>query len=221
MKRIGVILSGCGFLDGSEISEAVLTLLELQRQGEDFEIIMMAPNMKQPQVTNHLKNTPQEESRNILEESARIARGHIYDIQSVDPDSLAGLIMPGGFGAAKNLCTFAEKGPQGEVLPAVKHMLTRLHESQKPIAALCISPALVSLVLGQHKIKVTIGKDAAVAGQIQETGARHEECAVDEICVDKTNRIVTTPAYMYGNARLNHIASGIEKCVAQLLSWAR
>jgi enhancing lycopene biosynthesis protein 2 len=222
MKRIGVILSGCGYLDGSEIREAVLTLLALDKHGKDVEVLCMAPNMKHHQITNHLNQQPQNDSeRNILEESARIARGKIYDVQSVDPASLDALILPGGYGAAKNLCTFAEKGAKAEVLPAVKHLITSLHEDKRPIGAICIAPALLALTLGSQGIKLTIGNDEATAGQIRETGAKHENCTVEQVCVDEAHRIVSTPAYMYDDASLFAIFTGIEKCVSQVLSWTK
>jgi enhancing lycopene biosynthesis protein 2 len=221
MKRIGVILSGCGHQDGAEIRESVLTLLALDKLGKDIEVIIMAPNAKQPQVINHLKHQAQNESRNILEESARIARGKILDIQSVDPDSLSAIIMPGGYGVARNLSNFAEKGARAEVLPAVKNMLTQIHQAKKPIGAICIAPALLALVLGEKGIKLTIGDDDPdTIGQLQETGAHHEKCSVDQVCVDEKNRIASTPAYMYSDAKLHHIANGIEKCVSQVLKWA-
>ncbi len=222
MKKIGVLLSGCGFLDGAEIRESVLTLLALDklRERHPHEVVMFAPNIPQHHVVDHLVKTPVDGQRNVLAESARIARGNILDLAKVNPSELAGLIMPGGYGVAKNLCSFAFKGAAGEVNPAVRSLVEGLHASRRPIGAVCIAPALVALVLGRHGVEVTIGNDRETAAEIAKTGARHQECEVHDICVDATHKVVSTPAYMFDGAPMHRIGEGIEKCVAQVLAWA-
>jgi enhancing lycopene biosynthesis protein 2 len=215
MPKFAVILSGCGFKDGAEISEAVLTLLALDTQRIDFQIF--APNIIQDHVTDHLSDQPSNEKRNVLVESARIARGEITDLKSAHPEDFDGVILPGGFGAATNLCNFATKGPEGKVQEDVKSFLLGMHELKKPIGAICISPALMALLFGAKGVKVTIGNDEGTANAINKTGASHFNCPVGEIVVDEENKIVSTPAYMYGDAKLDEISSGISKLVQAVL----
>lgn len=221
MKKVGVLLSGCGFLDGAEIREAVLTLLALDKLGKGIEVVVMAPDEKQHHVVNHNTQTPIEGSRNILEESARIARGKIKSLTAVKSEELDALLIPGGYGVAKNLCSFAFKGANGEVLPEVRSLLEKMYAKQAPMGAICIAPALMALVLGHKGIALTIGEDAETAAEIQKTGAQHVVCPVDQICVDEAHKIVSTPAYMYDQANLYDISQGIEKCVGQVLSWIK
>lgn len=214
MPRIGVLLSGCGVFDGSEIHEAVVTLLELDRAGA--EIICMAPNMNQYHVINHLTQEVMPETRNVLVESARIARGQIKDVRDVSASDIDGLIIPGGFGAAKNLCDFAFKGPEATVHPDVERLLKELVEAKKPIGAVCIAPALIAKALGVRKPEVTIGSDQNTAKAIEAMGGIHFTCPVDDVHVDKKNKIVTTPAYMLGPS-IRHVAEGIRKLVLEVL----
>ncbi len=217
-KKVGVVLAGSGVFDGSEIHEAVLTLLTLDE--ENANVICMAPNMEQMHVMNHLKGEPAEgESRNVLTESARIARGEIKDIADISADQLDALIFPGGFGAAKNLCTFAVEGTNCSVNPEVEKLIKAMHEANKPIGFICIAPALAAKVLGEHSPKLTIGNDEDTAKAIEEMGGKHVECAVDEIAVDEGNKIVSTPAYMLGPS-IAHVAKGIRKCVRKVLEMA-
>ena len=216
-KKIGVLLSGCGVYDGSEIHEAVLTLLFLDRSGA--EVVCLAPDMDQVHAINHLTQQPETTPRKVLVEAARIARGEIRDLAAVSADDLDALILPGGFGAAKNLCDFALVGPDASVQPQVADLLSGLHAQGKPIGAMCIAPAVVARTLGSVAPQVTIGNDVGTAAGIEAMGARHVNCAVDEICVDADHRVVTTPAYMLGPG-IADIAKGIEKLVAQVLAWA-
>jgi enhancing lycopene biosynthesis protein 2 len=209
-KRIGVVLSGCGVYDGSEIHEAVFTLLAIDRNGA--EAVCMAPDKEFPEV-NHLTGTPTGSKRNALVESARIARGKIRCIKEVKAVDLDAIIIPGGFGAAKNLCNFAEKGAKAEVHPEVARILKEMAVAKKPICAICIAPTLVAAVLGkEYAPKLTIGTDNETAAEIQATGSEHLECSVKEIIVDKTNKIVSTPAYMLAE-RISEAAEGIDKAV--------
>ncbi|MDL2329277.1 isoprenoid biosynthesis glyoxalase ElbB [Desulfosarcina sp. OttesenSCG-928-A07] len=214
--HIGVLLAGCGVFDGSEIHEAVLTLLFLGQAGAS--VTCMAPDMDQLHVINHLTQVPAEEKRNIWAESARIARGEIQNLATVHADDIDGLIMPGGFGAAKNLSDFAVKGPDGTVHPEVKRLITEMADRKKPIGALCIAPATLVMALSDRTPKVTIGNDVGTASAIQTLGGVHQNCKVDEICVDEKNRLVTTPAYMLGPG-ITDIAVGIEKLVNRLIAF--
>ncbi|AJF05693.1 isoprenoid biosynthesis glyoxalase ElbB [Geoalkalibacter subterraneus] len=217
-KKIGVVLAGCGVYDGSEIHEAVITMLALDRAGA--EIICMAPDMEQMHVVNHLTGEPAEgETRNVLVEAARIARGNIKNIADIKADQLDGLFMPGGFGVAKNLCDFAVKGPDCTVHPEVSRLVKEIVAAKKPLAAVCIAPALISKVLGDQKPKLTIGNDADVAGGMEKMGAQHVQCPVNEFVVDEENKIISTPAYMLAG-RISEAAEGIEKTVQALLKMA-
>jgi enhancing lycopene biosynthesis protein 2 len=214
-KKIGVLLSGCGVFDGTEIHESVLTLLFLDRAGATVRC--MAPDMDQLHVIDHLHQQPSEERRNVLVESARIARGDIEDIRSVKADDIDALIIPGGFGAAKNLSDFAVNGPEAVVHPEVKRLLEEMAVRAKPIGAICIAPATLVRALADRSLRVTIGNDVGTASAIETMGGQHVVCGVDEICIDEKNRIVTTPAYMLGPG-IADVAAGIEKLVDAILA---
>ena len=210
MKKIGVVLSGCGVRDGSEIHEAVFTLLAIDRQG--CEAVCMAPDADFP-VTNHLSMEESGEKRNALMEAARIARGNIRDIAGVKAADIDAIIFPGGFGAAKNLCDFAMKGAAATVHPEVSRLLREMAAAKKPIGAICIAPVIIATVLGkEYATTVTIGNDAGTAAEIEKTGAKHQECKVTDFVVDAKNKLVTTPAYMLAN-RISETYEGIDKCV--------
>ncbi|MCY4523700.1 MAG: isoprenoid biosynthesis glyoxalase ElbB, partial [Halobacteriovoraceae bacterium] len=212
-KNIAVILSGSGYLDGSEISEAVLTLLALDKSKEQLNVRCLAPDREQARVINHLTEKAMDEKRNILIESARIARGKIEDIQKVNPEDFHGVIIPGGFGAALNLCDFGVKGSAGHVIKPLADFIGKYRQGKnRPLGAVCIAPAIVALLLGGDKAVLTIGEDRETAMEIEKTGATHRNCPVDNIVVDENLKVVTSPAYMYGDSRLNEIAIGIDKC---------
>jgi enhancing lycopene biosynthesis protein 2 len=217
MPKIGVLLSGCGVYDGSEIHEAVITLLELDRAGA--EVICMAPNIDQYDVVNHLTGKPSNEKRNVLVESARIARGEIKDLKDIRASDLDGLIIPGGFGAAKNLSTYAIKGKDAEVNPEVSRILKDMIAAGKPVGAICIAPATLTKALGEKQPEVTIGHDSVTAENIEAMGGKHKICTVDMIHLDKNNKVVTTPAYMLGPG-IKDVAVGIEKLVKKVLELA-
>ncbi len=215
-KNIAVVLSGCGHLDGSEIRESLFTLLSLDQYLQDSaRVQIFAPDMAQHDVVNHLdqQQSSKAESRSVLVESARLARGSIERLDRAEFNQLDGLILPGGFGAAKNLSSFARDGAKAKVEPQLKAMIESLYERKKPIAAICIAPAILALVLGKHGIQLSIGDDANTAAVLEELGAKHQNKAVDEICLDKNHRIVTTPAYMYGEAALRDVHRGIANLV--------
>jgi enhancing lycopene biosynthesis protein 2 len=217
-KKVGVMLSGCGVFDGSEIHEAVLTLLALDRAG--VETVCMAPDMDQVHVINHLTQEKTEEKRNVLVESARIARGKIKNLKDVKASDLDALIMPGGMGAAKNLSTFALQGTDAQVNPEVKRLLNEMVSAGKPVGAICIAPATLTKALSDKKPQVTIGNDLNTAQAIEKMGGDHKNCTVDMIHVDENNNIVTTPAYMLGPG-IKDIAVGIEKLVNKVVSMIK
>jgi len=214
-KKVGVLLSGCGVFDGAEIHEAVLTLLTLDRAGA--EIICMAPDIDQMHVVNHITQEVTDEKRNVLVESARIARGEIRNLKDVPASELDALIMPGGLGAAKNLSDFAIKGPGASVHPEVKRVLREMVSAGKPVGAICIAPATITKALSDRKPEVTIGSDQQTASAIEAMGGTHKTCAVDMIHIDQKNKIVTTPAYMLGPG-IKDVAVGIEKLVNRIMS---
>ncbi len=216
MKRVAVILSGCGYLDGSEIYEATLTLLALDQAGA--EIQCFAPDIPQLHVVNHLTGEPTGESRNVLVEAARIARGKIADVKMAKAENFDALIIPGGFGAAKNLCDFALKGSELTVNPDVLAFAHAMHAAGKPIGLVCIAPAMAPTIAGAGT-KYTIGNDAGTAAAINATGGVHVDCAVTDCVVDAQKKIVTTPAYMYP-ARISEAAAGIAKLVKEVLALA-
>lgn len=218
MTRVGVILSGCGFQDGGEIHESVLTLLALDRAGA--EVHCFAPDVPQAKVVDHRTGEATDERRNVLTESARIARGAVRDLEEANADDLDALILPGGFGAATNLSDFATKGAKATALPALARLLRDMHAQKKPIGAICIAPTVVAAALGDAKPKLTIGTDEGTAGALEAMGASHASCPVEEFVVDAENRIVSTPAYMLG-PDIRHVAAGIERCVTEVLRLAQ
>ena len=219
MAKVGVVLSGCGFLDGSEIHEVTLTLFFLDRAGA--EIIQMAPDINQSDVVDHLSSEPVAgETRRVLAESARISRGEIKKMDEIKADDLDALIIPGGFGAAKNLFDFAFKGIDCTVNPEVERLIKEMHEAKKPIGFICIAPVLAAKVLGSASPQLTIGNDKGTADAIEKMGGKHVICQVDEIADDEKNRIISTPAYMLGPT-ISKVALGIEKLVARVLELAQ
>jgi enhancing lycopene biosynthesis protein 2 len=217
-KRVGVILSGSGFLDGAEIQEATLTLLFLDRKGA--KVTAMAPNVRQMHVVDHAKGEPAAgETRNVLAEAARITRGAIVDVKSVKAADLDALILPGGYGAAKNLCTFATEGVKLQVDADVERLVRDMATAGKPLGFICIAPVIAAKVLGSRKVKLTIGNDPATASALNALGAIHVDTPVDQIVVDEKNKVVSTPAYMLGPS-IAPVSAGIEKLVSAVLEMA-
>ena len=216
MPKVGVLLSGCGFLDGAEIHESVFTLLALDQQ--QATIVCCAPNINQAVVVDHQASQPTQETRNVLKEAARIARCEIQDVAEIKAADLDALVIPGGFGAAKNLCDFADKGPDCSVHPQVETLIGDMLEQHKPVGAICIAPALLARVAGQRgiKAKLTIGNDPQTAGALEKMGCRHENCAVTDCIVDEQHKIVTTPAYMLGPGPAQ-VYEGIRKLVERVM----
>ena len=217
MPKVGVVLSGCGVNDGAEIHESVITMLFLDRAGA--EMVLMAPNIDQLHVINHATGEEIEgESRNVLVESARIARGKIMDIVDVTSEDIDALIFPGGFGVAKNLCDYAMAGADCSVNPDVFRLVSEVHSAEKPIGVICISPAMMGKVMEKmgEKVSLTIGNDEQTANDLTTMGAKHVTCPVQEIVVDKDKKVVSTPAYMLAG-RISEAADGIEKLVKEVI----
>ena len=214
MSKIGIVLSGCGVNDGSEIHEAVITMLELDKAGTDM--LLMAPNIDQLHVINHATGEEMDDSRNVLVESARISRGDIEDIAVVTSENVDALIFPGGFGVAKNLSDYAMAGVECSVNPDVLRLSREVHNEGKPIGAICIAPAILATILS-GETELTVGFDEQTASDIDAMGAKHVLCPVDEIVVDKEKKVVSTPAYMEAQS-IKEAALGIEKLVAEILN---
>jgi enhancing lycopene biosynthesis protein 2 len=215
-KKVAVILSGCGFKDGGEIYEATLTLLALDEA--DAVVQCFAPDMPQLHVVNHLTGEEMPESRNVLVEAARLARGQIKPVTEARVADFDALIIPGGFGAAKNLCNFAVKGSDMTVQPDVLAFAKGMNAAGKPVGLVCIAPAMAPAI-GGVGTQYTIGNDAGTAAAINVMGGKHVECAVEECVVDRERKIVTTPAYMYP-ARIREARAGIQKLVQAVLALA-
>ncbi len=211
-KSIAVILSGCGRLDGSEIHEATLTLWAIHKNGAEYQCY--APDIKQHHVVNHLDGQEMQEERNVLIESARIARGEVLNLADFQESLHDGLIIPGGFGAAKNLSSYAYDGSNCQVNTDVRNAILAMKKSNKPIGALCIAPTILANVLKQ--VELTIGQDKTTAENIIAMGARHTTTLQGEVVVDKKNKIVTTACYML-DARVDQIGDGIDRLVQELV----
>jgi len=214
MKRIGVILSGCGVFDGAEIHESVATLAALDNHG--LQAVCLAPDVKQMHVINHYTSkVADSESRNVLVEAARIARGAISPLQVSSGDDLDGIILPGGFGAAKNLSDYAVKGEQMSVIPVVAEVLQKAFQAKKPIAALCIAPVILARVLNTSSPLLTLGNHGVDAENLEKIGGRHKATSHEEVVVDSVNRLVTGPCYML-DARVGQIMRGADAVVRKL-----
>jgi len=215
--KVGVLLSGSGVQDGSEIHESVLTALYLEKSRA--EIVFMAPNIDQMHVMNHYTGQEMDEFRNVLVESARIARGNIKDLAEIRGEDLDALIIPGGLGVAKNLSDYAMSGSECSVNPDVYRLVVEMLISKKPIGAICIAPAMMSKILSEQNLSanLTVGSDAATSKDIEAMGSQHQNCPTKEVVVDVKNKIVSTPAYMDAKS-ISEVAEGIEKLVNEIVS---
>ncbi len=207
-KKFGVILSGCGHQDGAEIHEATLTLWAIHKNGADYQCF--APDIPQYHVLNHITGEEMNEQRNVMIEAARIARGDIKPLSAYRAEEFDGLVIPGGFGAAKNLCTYAADGPECMVNEDVAEAVRSTHRAKKPIGALCIAPVILARVLG--KGTMTIGQDQTTADHLTAMGATPVPTWQGEIAVDTSNKIVTTPCYML-NSRVDQIGKGADNLI--------
>lgn len=211
-KKIAVVLSGSGVYDGSEIHEATLALYAISKNGGEYQIF--APNIDQHHVVNHLTGEEMAETRNVLVEAARIARGNIKDLKEFKAGDFDAILFPGGFGVAKNLCSLAFDGADCNVDSGIENVLREMHEAAKPIAALCIAPALIAKVI--TGAEVTIGSDEGTAGAIEAMGSHHKKAGHGEVVIDTKNKIVTTPCYML-DATIAQIGEGAENVVKTLM----
>ncbi|XP_017547938.1 glutamine amidotransferase-like class 1 domain-containing protein 3A, mitochondrial [Pygocentrus nattereri] len=222
-KRVAVVLAGCGVFDGSEIHEASAVLVHLSREGASVKIF--APNIDQMHVVDHLKGAPTEEKRNVLVESARLARGDIQDLSQLSVKEVDAIIFPGGFGVAKNLCTWAVQSKDCSVNEEVKTVLQAFHSEKKPIGLCCISPVLAAKVFPGCEVTVGHDKDERfpdvpdTAEAISQLGCKHICKNVHETHVDEKNKIVTTCAFMC-KAPLHEIFDGIGVMVQDVLKLA-
>jgi enhancing lycopene biosynthesis protein 2 len=215
MKKIAVVLAGNGVYDGSEIHEATLTLLAIARRGALYQCF--APDVEQAHVVNHLTGEEMPEKRNVLVEAARIARGNIKPLSQYKAEDYDAIIFPGGFGAAKNLCTFAFDGANCKVNPDVEKAVRSTVVAEKPVGALCISPVMITKILGD--VNVTIGDDQSTIEAIEVMGGSHRKTGHGEIVTDEKYKVVTTPCYML-NATIDQIADGADSVVNKVLELA-
>jgi enhancing lycopene biosynthesis protein 2 len=212
MKKFAVVLAGNGVFDGAEIHEATLSLYAIKKQGADYEIF--APDIDQHHVINHITGEEMAEKRNVLIESARIARGKIRPLSQYQATDFDALLFPGGFGVAKNLCSFAFEGADCSVNEDVKKALKTTLDQQKPIGALCIAPVLVAKILGD--VELTIGQDKDTAAAVEKMGAQHKVTHHGEVIIDKKHKVFTTPCYML-DADITQIGDGAHNIVREIL----
>jgi enhancing lycopene biosynthesis protein 2 len=212
MKQFAVVLAGCGAFDGAEIQEAVLTLLAIKKAGADYKIF--APDVNQYHVINHITGDVTGETRNTLIEAARIARGKIFPLSSFSEGDFDALVFPGGFGAAKNLCTYAFDGAEFKVNKEVEKTIKQMHKVGKPIGAMCIAPVILAKVL--KNIGITIGNDKATAADIVKLGSSHKVAGFTEVVIDTDNLVFTTPCYML-DADIVQVAIGTENLVNAMM----
>jgi enhancing lycopene biosynthesis protein 2 len=220
MKPVGVVLSGCGVFDGAEIHESVLTLLYLDQK--QFPYQCLAPDINQMHVVDHRTGKEMNETRNVLTEAARIARGKIEPLRDAWVDKLSAVIFPGGFGAAKNYCDYALKGKDCTMNPQVENFMRKCINAKLPVGMLCISPVVLARALMGTDVHptLTVGAESADAESVVTFGAKHEVRAVTDIVVDHEHRIVSAPAYMY-DAHIADVAQGIEKLVTEIAAMIR
>lgn len=218
MTKVAVILSGCGVYDGSEIHEAVLTLLALARSGA--EVTCVAPDITQKHVVDHSQGEVMlDEDRNVLQEAARISRGEIQPLDQVNAEHFDAFIYVGGYGAAKNLSSFAFDGAAYDADPATVSLIQAAHEASIPQGFMCIAPVLAAVALGPKGVQLTIGNDISTASALEAKGAKHIECPVGGIIIDTDNKIISTPAYMLASNILE-AESGINQLVRSILQIA-
>lgn len=216
--KVAVVLAGCGYKDGAEIREAVLSLWALSVEGADVQVF--APD-KDLEEIDHLTGQPTGARRSVLKEAARIARSQIKDLKEARAQNFDALILPGGFGAAKNLCSFATDGANHKIDDELARLLEEFIKERKPIGAICIAPAIVAKAFQKHGgVKLTLGAGGDAAKAIEEMGAQHQPAKPNEIVVDADRKVVSTPAYMYEDASLKDISEGIHILVKQVLQFA-
>ncbi|MDD9897767.1 MAG: isoprenoid biosynthesis glyoxalase ElbB [Candidatus Melainabacteria bacterium] len=216
-KKILVVLAGCGAKDGAEIHESVLTLLAIDKAGASYQCA--APNKNQHHVMNFIDDSEMDEERNVMIESARIARGKISDLSQITMKDFDAVIFPGGFGVAKNLCSFAFDGAEASIDPEAKRIIQEAYELRKPIGAICVAPALIALALAEKnpEITLTLGTDSGPNGVLEAIGVKAKECLTTSLIRDDENLIASSPAYMHGNSTISELEQGISQCVKAVI----
>lgn len=215
-KKFAIVLSGSGHRDGSEITETVATIIALDKEGAEYTFF--APDINVPRL-NHMTHN-EDGHQNILVESARISRGQSRPLSDLQEKDFDGIVLPGGMGVAKNLSTWSQEAAKCSVLPALSKVLIDFHAASKPIGAICIAPAIVARVLGQHQISLTLGDSPETAKEVEKTGAIHENCPVDDYVSDRLNKVLSTPAYMDHTAKPAQIFLGISKMIREFVEMA-
>ena len=218
--KIAIVLAGCGVFDGSEIHEAVLTMLAIDQQGAEYQCF--APNTWQAKTIDHYTGQAtaiagDDDNRNVLAESARIARGNIKDLQEFNAKEYDAIVFPGGFGAAMNWSNFAIKGSDCELNKEVEKAIQDAYANNLVIGAMCIAPVVIAKALAKHQVKVTIGTDKNVGSGIEKMGAVFEPKGTLDVCVDEENRVVTTPAYMLAKS-IKDIRKGTQNLIDEMLN---
>lgn len=212
--HFAIILSGCGRSDGSEIHETTCAMLAIDCQNCTYQCF--APDINQAMVVNHITGKRVEENRNVLVESARIARGNIKSLKEYNPKDFDAVVFPGGIGAVINWCDFSLSGVSCQVETSVRKAIWDSYKNHIPIGAMCIAPVLIAKVLGSEGVKVTIGNDEKVAASVAMTGAIHENTNVVDVCIDEIHKVVTTPAYMLANS-IKEVCEGADNMIKALL----
>lgn len=217
MKKLAVVLSGCGFKDGTEITESISSLIAISEFGAEYQCF--APHIDY-EASAHSDSPGTLTLRNTFEESARICRGQLKSLEDLNESQFDALIIPGGFGAALHLSNWAKEGAGAQVNAHLEKVIKDFHQSSKPIGAMCIAPTILAKVLGDETATVTIGNDQETALEIEKTGAHHESCDVTDYITDRENKLVTTPAYMYGDARPHDVFTGVRKMIKEVIEMA-
>lgn len=217
MKKIAVVIAGCGHRDGAEITETVSVILSLSQLGADLSYYSLDTDSEE---TNHITGKNTGLKRNLLQETARITRGKVTDIKELKSHNFDGLVFPGGRGVALSLCDFATQGSKAKINFEVKRVILEFHSQSKPIAAICIAPTLIALALGKNQVMLTVGQDKEVMSEIKKLGAHPVECPVDDFITDRDNKIITTPAYMQDDAKPYDIYTGIKKAMREFFEMA-
>ena len=212
--KFAIVLSGCGRADGSEIHEATCAMLAIDCLGSTYQCF--APNIKQAAVVNHLTGEKTDEERNVLVESARLARGNILDLKDYNPDDFDAIVFPGGLGAVINWCDFSVSGVSCDVDDGIRKAILESNKKGVVIGAMCIAPVVIAKVLGSKGVHVTIGHDKGVAQAIERTGAVHEQKGVVDVCVDELRKVVTTPAYMLASS-IKEVCEGADNMIKAMI----
>lgn len=216
-KKIAIVLAGCGNKDGSEITEAVSLIIALSQLGA--KLTFFAPN-REFTAKNFLTSNPMPEKRNLMAEAARITRSEISPLEKLVTDDFDALALPGGYGAAIHLCSWANDGAKCTVDSILAERIKEFHTQSKPIGAVCIAPVILAKVLGAKKVSITLGESGDIIKEVEKTGAVHETCPVTDYITDRENKVITTPAYMFENAKPHEVFKGVSGLAKELMEMA-